>query len=396
MEEFYPFFLALFAGVFFSIISRRVHIPWVIALIAGGIVLGPNMLGLLETNQTIDFLGQIGLIFLMFMAGLETKFSENHEFQGKLLILATINGLVPFATGFGIGYLLNYNLFTSLILGVVFTSSSIAVVIPALEQHKLLPTYLGQSVVITTVLQDIASLIALSLVLQNIDPVTALPLYIFYPLVIVTLFLLKISIPRIRLMFLSVIKDSPDFFQLEFRSMFLILIGTVILFELLGLHPIIAGFFSGLMLAGTIHDSELKEKIRTISYGIFIPTFFIVMGLQTDITVLTQNADAWWVIGLVVSGSMLSKFISGWIGGTMVGFSRDESLLFAATSIPQLTTTLATAFTAFSFGLIDQTLLTALVTLSIVTVMTSPLLMNLLSERIHRSVSENEDTSVSV
>jgi Kef-type K+ transport system membrane component KefB len=389
MEEFYPFFLALFAGVFFSILSRRIHVPWVIALILGGIVLGPNAFGLLETNQTIEFLGQVGLIFLMFMAGLETKLSDEHAFQGKLLLLAFVNGAVPFVAGFGISWLLGYELLTSLILGVVFTSSSIAVVIPALEQHEILKTNLGQSVVITTVLQDVTSLIALSIILQNISPVTELSLHIFYPLVIVVLFLLKISIPRIRLFFMQAIKDAPDLFQLEFRSMFLILIGTVIVFELLGLHPIIAGFFSGLMLAGSIHDTKLKEKIHTISYGIFIPTFFIVMGLQTDLGVLTTTHDAWYVVLLVVFGSIVSKFASGWLGGKLVGFSRDESLLFAATSVPQLTTTLATAFTAFSFGLIDQTILTALVALSVVSVMTSPILMNAFSSRIQRSVKKH-------
>ena len=386
MEEFYPFFLALFAGVFFSIVSRRIHIPWVIALIAGGIILGPSSFGILETNDTIDFLGQIGLVFLMFMAGLETKFNEKNDFQAKLLLLAFINGVIPFAVGFGIGYMFDYSILTSLILGVVFTSSSIAIVIPALEKQNLLKEHLGQSVVITTVLQDIASLIALSIILQNVSPVTALPLHIFYPLVIVTLFLLKISIPRIIKFFKKALDDSPDIFQLEFRSMFLILIGTVVIFELLGLHPIIAGFFSGLMLSGTIKNPGLKEKIRTISYGIFIPTFFIVIGLQTDITVLTQNTEAWYIILIILAGSIISKFVSGWIGGKLVGFSRGESLLFASTSIPQLTTTLATAFTAFSFGLIDQTLLTALVSLSIVTVLVSPALMSAFSKSIQSSI----------
>ena len=376
MEAFYPFFLALFAGVFFSIVSRRIHIPWVIALILGGIVLGPNVLDWLETNETIDFIAQIGLIFLMFMAGLETRLADGEAFQGKLLLLATINGLVPFGVGFGIGVMLNYGFLTALILGVVFTSSSIAVVIPALERQNLLGTQLGQSIVITTVLQDIASLIALSLILQNIDPITSLPLYIFYPVVIVTLVALKFFIPKIRRFFLEAIRTSPDLFQLEFRSTLLILIDTVIIFELLGLHPIIAGFFSGLILSGTIHDSALKEKIRTISYGVFIPTFFIVMGLQTDISVFFQSTDAIAVVLIIVCGSVLSKLSSGWLGGRLGGFSNSESFLFASTSIPQLTTTLATAFTAFSFGLIDETLLTALVALSVVTVLLSPMFMN--------------------
>jgi len=331
MEAFYPFFLAIFAGVFFSMIASRTHIPWVVALIAGGILLGPNAFGLLELNSTIEFIGQIGLIFLMFMAGLETKTSDFKEFRGKLFLLAFINGAVPFVVGFGIGFLLGYNLLTALILGVVFISSSIAVVIPSLGSYGLLNTRLGQSVVMTTVMQDVASLVILSVILQNANPVTALPLYIFYPLLFVSLVVLRIAIPWARSFFVKMIDGRPDSFQFEFRSTFLILIGTVIVFELLGLHPIIAGFFSGLILAGSIKTPALKEKIRTISYGIFIPTFFIVMGLQTDITVFAESGQVVFIIALIVLGSIISKFFSGWLAGRMVGFTHDESLLFAVT-----------------------------------------------------------------
>jgi len=145
MEAFYPFFLAIFAGVFFSMIARKTHIPWVVALLAGGIILGPNVFDILEINPTIEFIGQIGLIFLMFMAGLETDMSDLKEFRWKLGFLAFMNGAIPFVVGAGIGLLLGYTLLPSLILGVVFISSSIAVVIPSLESHKLLHTRLRKS-----------------------------------------------------------------------------------------------------------------------------------------------------------------------------------------------------------------------------------------------------------
>jgi len=113
----------------------------------------------------------------------------------------------------------------------------------------MLRTKLGQSVIITTVLQDITSLVLLSLLLQSVDPVTEVPLYIFYPVLLGVLIGLRLLIPKLRAWVTSVTKDSPGLFQLEFRSTFLILIGTVIAFELLGLHPIVAGFFSGLVFS---------------------------------------------------------------------------------------------------------------------------------------------------
>jgi len=387
MEEFYPFFLIVFAGVFFSMIFRRIHVPWVVGLIIGGILIGPHAFDVLSTTPTMEFIGQIGLIFLMFMAGLESKLTHFKGFQGKLFWLSFINGAIPFAVGVGLTFYFGYGWTSALLVGIVFISSSIAVVIPSLERNNLLNTRLGQSVVMTSVIQDVASLILLSIVLQNISPVTSLPLFVFYPLVVGALVLLRLLLPRVGRFFARGVVGTKDLFQQEFRAVFLILVGTVVAFELLGLHPIIAGFFAGLVLSGSMQSEILKEKIRTISYSIFIPTFFILIGIQTDISVFF-NANGTLIFTLVIiAGSIVSKFASGWIGGRMVGFPSDQALLFAVSSIPQLSTTLAVAFTALALGLIDQKLITAMVTLSIITVMVSPVLMNLLGNRIRTSIA---------
>jgi Kef-type K+ transport system membrane component KefB len=388
MEEFYPFFLIIFAGVFFSMVFHRMHFPWVVGLILGGVVAGPHAFDVLKITPFTEFIGQIGLVFLMFMAGLETKFSNFRDFRGGLIWLSFINGAVPFVAGLSLMLWMGYGLIASLLVGIIFISSSIAVVIPSLERFNLLHTRLGQSVVMTTVIQDIASLILLSFVLQSISPVTKLPLYIFYPLVIGVLLFLRFLIPRVPRFFTGDIQDTPDLFQQEFRATFLILIGTVVAFELLGLHPIIAGFFAGLILSDSINSAALKDKIRTISYGIFIPTFFIIVGAQTNFGILLGSAETLGLVVVIVLGSILSKFLSGWIGGRVVGFRSDHALLFAISSLPQLSTTLAVAFTSLALGIIDQKIIAAMVTLSVVTVIVSPVLMNLLGDRITASLDK--------
>ena len=384
MEALYSFFLVVFSGVFFSMLSTRTHIPWAVMLILGGILAGPSFLDVMSVNPTIDFIGQIGLIFLMFMAGLETKLSKIQEFRGNLFFLAFMNGFIPFLVGAAVMWFLGYGLMTSLIVGIVFVSSSVAVVIPSLEVSGVLNTKLGQSVVITTLLQDITSLVLISLLLQSVNPITEVPLYIFYPVLLGVLISLRLFIPKLRRWVIRMAKGSPDLFQLEFRSTFLILIGTVIAFEILGLHPIVAGFFSGLVLADSIKSKVLKEKIQTISYGIFIPTFFIVVGLETDLNVLKDTSGVLLSIALIVLSLVISKYMSGYVAAKMVGFNSVESGFFEATSLPQLSTTLATAFVAFSLGLIDQTILTSLVILSIITVLLSPILIRTYSARLEK------------
>ncbi|MCA9365868.1 cation:proton antiporter [Candidatus Kaiserbacteria bacterium] len=385
MVDFYPFFLIVFSGVLFSMLSIRTHIPWAVMLVVGGIIFGPSFLGFIEINPTIDFIGQVGLIFLMFMAGLETRVSQFKDFKTSLLLLAFINGFVPFLVGFGAVLLLGYELITALIVGIIFISSSVAVVIPSLEISGLLNTKLGQSVIITTVLQDISSLVLLSLLLQSVSPVTEVPLYVFYPVLLGVLIALRLLIPKLRVWVVKIATGSPDLFQLEFRSTFLMLIGTVIAFELLGLHPIVAGFFSGLVLADSIKSKVLKEKIKTISYGVFIPTFFIVVGLRTDIGVFKDIGNVYSVLALIIFSLVSAKYLSGFIAARIVGFNKLESSFFAVTSLPQLSTTLATAFVAFNLGLIDEVLLTSLVILSIVTVLISPMLIRTHSDRLKNS-----------
>ena len=132
----------------------------------------------------------------------------------------------------------------------------------------------------------------------------------------------------------------------------------------------------------------LKEKIRAISYGIFIPTFFVLVGASTDIGVFSDFSNAGYLAIIIIIGSITAKFLSGWIGGKTSGFTGNQSLLFAVSSIPQLSTTLAVAFTSLTLDIIDQELMTAMIVLSIVTVIVSPTLINLFTKRIKNSLDE--------
>jgi len=233
MEQFFPFFIVLFAGVFFSGIFKRFHLPWAVALLVGGIIIGPQGLGFFEVDNTINFIGQIGLVFLMFMAGLESKLSEFQGSKKDLFFLTIVNGLIPFIVGFTISSLFGFGNTTSILVGIVFISSSVAVIIPSLESTGLIHSGLGKSIIASTVLQDITSLVLLSIFLQIINPITSIPLPLLYILLFATVMFLRWLIPKARWIF-SVTTDEKDrvFFQRELRVIFTILIGTVIIFEL--------------------------------------------------------------------------------------------------------------------------------------------------------------------
>ena len=374
--QFISFFVVLLVAVFFSALFARLHLPWAVALVVGGIVIGPHSLGLFTPNDTLLFMGEIGLVFLMFMAGLEMRFASFRERAGSISFIAFINGAIPFVVGFVIGLLLGFPMLTAFLIGIIFISSSIAVVVPSLESNKLIGTKLGDAIVGSTMIQDIASLILLSVFFQTSGDFTNLPLPVFYLLLFAFLVFLRWALPRVERFF-----AGNDMFQQELRSVFFVLVGTVVVFGVLGLHPIIAGFFAGLVLSDRINTLAVKEKLRAISYGLFIPIFFVVVGTQTDLGVFKTATGAVVTVLAIVLGSVVSKLVSGWVSARVMKFTKRESALIAITSVPQLSTTLAVVFSSYALGLIDETLVASLVILSIVTTLFAPLVTNFLMQR---------------
>ncbi len=381
MEEFLPFFLIIFAAVFFSMLLTRLHLPWVVALVLAGVVLGPGGFAVLTINSTIEFLGELGLIFLMFMAGLEARLSSFSEFKHDVAFLAFINGLVPFMAGITIGFAFGLPIQETILLGIVFISSSIAVIIPSLETNNWLGSRLGKSLVSASIVIDIASLIALSVFLQSVNPTTQIPLPLLYTMVIGVVLILRWLLPKIQWFFSGFTLDSSnDLFQQELRVLFVVLIGTVIIFQLLGVHPIIAGFFVGFVLSGSIKSELLKGKLRVISYGLLIPIFFVVVGTKVDISALFNSNGAFILTLTLVLASMTAKFSSGYLGGRVSGFKKLESAIIGAGTMPHLSTALAVVFTGSDLGILSPTLVTAIITLSIVTTIISPILIRVFSK----------------
>lgn len=384
MIEVLPFFIILFVGVFFSEIFSRLHLPWVIALVVGGIFVGPGGFDLFTPSPAIELLGQIGLIFLMFMAGLETKLSSFKNAGRQTIPTALLNGGIPFVVGLVVVLLFGFELNTALTVAIIFVSSSIAVVIPALQSNNFLDSKVGHNIVMVTIIEDIASLLLFSILLQRADPTTSLPLPVFYLFIAISLIVLRFIIPKIRFFF-SYTKDQEvrDVFQQEIRSIFVILLGTVLIFELLGLHPIIAGFFAGFVLSGSVNSRILKDRLQAIGYGVFIPIFFVLVGIQTDVSVFFSLSGVLLLVIVVTLASMISKFLSGWLSAKLQGYSKQEAFLLGVSTIPQLSTSLAVVFSGVELGLINNEIASAIVVLSIVTTFVGPLLIKWLSGKVY-------------
>lgn len=382
----YLIFFLIIVGAAFILpeLARKLHIPYVTSIIIAGILIGPYGLNLIDLGETAIFLASIGAVFLMFTAGLDVKLSSLIKIKGKIIVISILNGAIPFGIGYYIAKFFGYDLMSSLILGIIFISSSIAIIIPSLKEAKIIDTHLGKSIVSATIFEDTSSLLMLAVLLQYANPKTAIPIPLYIFIVIASIILISMFLPKIEKAYIERRKETQkeDIFERELRFIFVVLVATALFFEVLGMHAIIAGFLVGLILSDVIKHRMVFHKIHTISYGIFIPIFFLIIGMKTDLPLLFSLQKYSIITVTIISALILSKFISGWLGGILIGFSSKESCVIGAATIPQLSTTLVVAFAAFEFGLLDDVLITSIIILSIVTSLFSPILVKYFHNKI--------------
>ena len=376
MSEFTGFVIILASGLFFSEVFKRLHLPYVVALIIAGIVIGPLGLSLIELTPAILFLGSIGAVFVMFMAGMEVRTELLKRIRKKLVLLVLLNGGIPAIVGFSIVFLFGYEIITAMIVATIFISSSIAIIIPTLEEKNMLSSDIGSIIIGATIIEDLGSLFLLSIILQTSDPTTFIPLPVFVVIVALSALFLKWLLPRFENWFFA--KKPRGRFEEEFQFVLIVTIAVTVFFDFLGVHAIVAGFLVGLILSESIKNRKIESKLHAISYGLFIPIFLLEIGIETDLTVLLNASGTVFLIVAIIVGLIISKLLSGYFAGRLIGFQKRNNILIGAASIPQLSTSLAVAFTALELGFIDSSLQVSIVLLSMITVLIAPLLIGFL------------------
>jgi len=376
MEYFLLFLIWIAAAFFFPVVLRRFQIPWVTAVIFAGILLGPHGLGVVNPGEVMDFLATIGLVFLMFTAGLDTKFSVLKRAGKDVAYFSMLNLGIPFATGCIVGFFLGLSVLASLVLGACFSSSSVGVIIPMLRELKV-KSKIKSTLMSAMFLEDMLSLLLLAVLLKAAVPISQIPLEIFPVALFVFLFIVFYVIPILQEWLFSWGPKKKDVFAGQMRAVFITLSLVALMAELIGVHAMVGGFLAGLILSDMLRRRrKLEENIFAISYGFLIPIFLLNLGMTTNIATLFAPGDAL-LTGLIVISLIISKSVSGFLGARLIGFPLRTSWGMGVITIAQMSTTLATASLALEYGIFTEDILAALVVLSIVTIIIAPLLTKL-------------------
>ena len=368
-------------------IFERIKLPGVLSLILVGVLFGPRGLHLFrEDGQILVFFALLGQLLLLFFSGLDSELDVLKKNLTKSFRLAAFSFIIPSAAGIVIGLAFGYSWMTSFMIAVLFSSHSIIaypiLVNLGLAKHEPVAVTIG-----ATAITDIASLIFFAICLPihttgfSVGPFLLQILFIvvFIPAAIIGFqWLGKVVFKRLG-------EDPAQ------QLIFLLLVVAIASkgADLVNIEPIVGAFLAGLAVSTTLPDKSVRTQLDTLGNTLFIPAFFISLGVLIDPLVVYHTIrDHFFLVISVVLSVVLTKFLAAWLAGNNLGYSKNDRILVGSLTIPQVSSTLAVALVAYETmnakgeRLIDDSLLNSVLVLMIVSAVAGTIMTQRVASRI--------------
>ncbi|MGB9672907.1 MAG: cation:proton antiporter [Anaerolineales bacterium] len=372
------------AGGYFS---YRFGQPAVLGELLMGILLGPSLINFLHApiftdthlEEVIAHLGELGVMLLMFLAGLELHLSELAKSTKVALLAGTLGVIFPVLLGLGLGLLFSIGLTSALFLGLTMAATSVSISAQTLIELNRLRTKVGIGLLSAAVFDDVLVVLGLSAFTALMMPqnTSGWSIVLMVILRMVIFLLLTTLIGHYLLPLLT-----PKVYDLEIsQGLIAFVFVTLLLYgwlaEILGQMAAITGaFLAGIWFGRTSLRETILSGISTIAYGIFVPIFFIDVGLKANARVLFGE-DVLLFLSLVVI-AILGKVLGVGLGGWLSGFTSRESLQLGVGMMSRGEVGLIVAAVGINQGLIDSATFSAVVGVVIVTTLLTPPLLRYL------------------
>ena len=384
------FSLVLFIILLSPILLRKLKIPGIIGLIISGVIIGPHGINFLEQNSAVKLFSTIGLLYIMFIAGLELDLKEFQRNKNKSLVFGFLTFIIPLTIGLPVCYyLLNYSFTASLLISSMFSTHTM-VSYPIVSKFGISK---NEAVAITvggTILTDTAVLILLAIITSSNSGGLGMS---FWIRMVASLSVFS------GIMFWIIPKITAWFFQKlesEKTSHYIFVLSVVFfsafLAELAGVEPIIGAFVAGLALNKLIpYSSALMNRIEFIGQSIFIPFFLISVGMLVNIKVLL-NGPAAVIIAVTLSVvALIGKWLAASATSYTFRYSSDQRRLIFGLSSSHAAATLAVILVGFQTKIIDENALNGTILLILVTCLVATIVTENASRRI--LTSEKDEPS---
>lgn len=369
------FSLLLFIILLSPIVLRKVKIPAIIGLIISGVIIGPHGLGLIgiktmESEGSIKLFSTIGLLYIMFIAGLELDMNEFKKHIRKSMVFGALTFFVPISIGFPICYyVLDLNFMASLLTASMFATHTL-VAYPIISKYGLSKNAAVAITIGGTILTDTAVLIILAVISSasngNLDGSFWIRLITSLTIFSLIMFFL---IPKVAKWFFSKLeseKNSQYIFVLS------IVFFAAFLAEVAGVEHIIGAFVAGLVLNRLIpHSSALMNRVEFIGNTLFIPFFLISVGMVVDYKVFLDGSWSLVIAGVLTTVAIFGKWLAALFTQWFFRMSHTERQLIFGLSTAHAAATLAVIMVGYENNILDIKIVNGTILLILITCMTA-------------------------
>ena len=376
-------------------IFEKLRLPGLVGLLVAGVVLGQNGLALLDAkSDTIKLLSDIGKIYLMFVAGLEIDLEQFRKNRNRSLGFGVSTFLVPLITGTIVGRIFGFGWNASILIGSLFASHTL-LGYPIVNRLGLVGNEAVTVTIGATIFTDISALLVLAIcvsihagefsLLNLILRLTALGLY-----ALLVLFGLSWAGKEY---FRRTGDEESNQFLFVLLAVFLASVGA----QVIQVEEIVGAFLAGLAVNRVVGEGPVKEKVEFVGSTLFIPCFFVGMGLLLNIPVFIETLKSdFWLTFSIVLGLIVSKFLAALVIKLIYRYNWDEAITMWSLSMPQVAATLAATLVGFEVGLLTEEVFNSVIVLMLVTSILGPVLTAQFATKLPlpRSSIENENNLI--
>jgi Kef-type K+ transport system membrane component KefB len=367
--------IIFFAVIILGHLSVKFGQPSLFGKLLVGIILGPSILNILHSNIILKELAQVGVLMLMFLAGLETNIAEFRKSIVSSFFTAIGGVFLPLGAGLGYGLLSGYSFNVALFIGVILVSTSVSISVQTLREIGKLRSREGFTILGAAVIDDVLGLIILSMVLALTVGGEEISILTLVILKIIVFFIFAVISGYLIVPLLFALASKILVTEGELTLALIIVFIFSIFAEYLGLAGIVGAYFAGIMISKTGNKFNLLEKVEAIGQSFFFPIFFVSIGVMADINSLTGHLLIFTIVTSVIA--VITKVMGAGAGALITGFNLKSSLGIGAGMVSRGEVALIVANIGFGSGLLTTDLYTAMVTITIVTTVITPLLIKM-------------------
>lgn len=366
-----------------GLVSKRVHMPQVVGALLAGLLLGPAMLGILTETDFIKELSELGVIVLMFCAGLETDIKEMKKCGKASMIIAVIGVIVPLVGGFLIADIFNRpglmesdaicsHTLQNVFIGIILTATSVSITVETLKELGKLSTGAGNAILGAAVIDDILGIIALTIITSMADDsvkigVVLIKILLFFVFAAVVAFVVyKWFMSWTR----KYNKNLQRFVVISFVFCLVMAFCSEYFF---GVADITGAYVAGMIISNSDKTKYISSRFETLSYLLLSPVFFASIGIQVELPKMSKTLVIFSLLLVVVA--VITKIIGCGFGAKICGYSWMESLQVGVGMISRGEVALIVAQKGAAVGLMSSSIFGPVVIVVIVTTILTPIML---------------------